>query len=426
MKILHTSDWHLGKKLFKVSRLPEQRQFLSWLTDLIQTQNIDALVMAGDVFDTPQPPHEALEAYYEFLDQMGKLEKQVFVIAGNHDSGRFLHAPHAFLQARGIHVCGRFPEANNFKAQDHVFTLSEGQRRWHLHLLPFFRSHEVLEYVHARQLISAEEFPRVLLEMPQQLIETGIVDVLNRFMASEQDEGEFETRRALVAHHLFGGFSLSGSEQSVTISGLDGLPTSLWGIAYDDLFLGHIHQTQNLRATKPRAIYPGSPIRFRFNEKREKKVSLLTWDDHGERQEFLKVPEFRPVISVALTHDNFAQKLTQELAQESFEGEHSGLLEVRLKVSGAPVGVADQIREVLQSTPNKWELLSLQIEGVSGTLENTEKDRAHAMTDFAGGGGNLEELFCLFYKKRFPDAVDVPPTLLEDFKTLVQDLGGDP
>jgi len=67
MKVLHTSDWHLGKKLFKVSRLPEQRQFLLWLEKLIIEQNIDALVMAGDVFDTPHPPHDALVVYYEFL-----------------------------------------------------------------------------------------------------------------------------------------------------------------------------------------------------------------------------------------------------------------------------------------------------------------------------------------------------------------------
>src|SRR5690606_36673972 len=119
-----------------------------------------------------------------------------------------------------------------------------------------------------------------------------------------------------VAHHLFGGFRLAGSEQSVTISGLDGLPTNTWGLPYDDLMLGHIHQTQNLREEKPRAIYPGSPIRFRFNEKRDKKVSLLTWDDAGERQEYITVPEFRPVVSVSLTQENFKEKLSSTLKAE--------------------------------------------------------------------------------------------------------------
>src|SRR5690606_34817931 len=122
-----------------------------------------------------------------------------------------------------------------------------------------------------------------------------------------------------VAHHLFGGFRLAGSEQSVSIPGLDGLPTGMWGLPYDDLMLGHIHQTQNLRETKPRAIYPGSPIRFRFNEKRDKKVSLLTWDDQGERKEYIEVPEFRPAVSVSLTHENFKDKLTKALDNEKNE-----------------------------------------------------------------------------------------------------------
>src|SRR5690606_21880296 len=234
MKVLHTSDWHLGKKLFKVSHLPEQRQFLLWLEDLIKEQDIDALVMAGDVFDTPHPPHDALEVYYEFLDRIGKLEKQACIIAGNHDSGRLLQAPQAFLGARGIHVVGRFPNGADFKIDDHLFTLSEGKRRWHLHLLPFFRSHEALEYVHNRELISKEEFPRLMLEMPEQLIETGVVDALNRLIEAEDNDGDVEVRRALVAHHLFGGFRLAGSEQSVSISGLDGLPTGMWGLPYDD------------------------------------------------------------------------------------------------------------------------------------------------------------------------------------------------
>lgn len=423
MKILHTSDWHLGKKLFKVSRLPEQRLFLDWLEKILIDQEIDALVMAGDVFDTPHPPHDALEVYYHFLDRVGKLGKQVFVIAGNHDSGRFLQAPQAFLGARGIHVAGRFPHAIEFNANDHVFTLKEKNRQWHIHLLPFFRSHEVLEYVHARELISTEEFPRLLLEMPEQLIETGLVDALKRFQEYEETNDQVEHRRMLVAHHLFGGFRLAGSEQSVTISGLDGLPTSMWGLPYDDLALGHIHQTQQLRETAPRAIYPGSPIRFRFNERREKKVSLLTWDDNGHRQEYIQVPEFRPVISLQLKQENFAHDLEQALKNEPLNTELAGLLEVRIKVEGAPVGLADQIRQVLNQFESKWELLSLQIEGAAGALDNNDKDRAHIITNFNSGNGNMEELFKLYYKKKFPNQDEPSQTLLEDFKSLIQGLG---
>lgn len=422
MKILHTSDWHLGKKLFKVSRLPEQRYFLTWLEETLVSREIDLLVISGDIFDTPHPPHDALEVYYNFLARLGELNIPAIIVAGNHDSGRFLQAPHAFLRAKGIQVAGRFPEAIEFNVHDHVFTLKEKSRLWHFHLLPFFRSHEVLEYVQKRELISATEFPRLMLEMPEQLIETGIVDALKRCIESETQEDGYEVKRALVAHHLFGGFSLTGSEQSVTISGLDGLPTNMWGLPYDDLLLGHIHKTQVLREQKPRAIYPGSPICFRFNEKREKKVSLLVWDDEGQRQEFLSVPEFRPVLSVQLKHEKFAKELPQILAREKSSTELSGLLEVRLQVTGAPVGLADQVREILNNDQHNWELLSLQIEGASRALSDESKEQAHALANLSGGSGNLEELFKLFYKKRYPTQDNVPATLLEDFKSLVQGL----
>ncbi len=241
-------------------------------------------------------------------------------------------------------------------------------------------------------------------------------------MDFENKDEKLEHKRILMSHHLFGGFRLAGSEQSVTISGLDGLPSSMWGLPYDDLVLGHIHQTQMLRETEPRAIYPGSPLRFRFNEKREKKVSIISWDDNGYRQEYMPIPEFRPVISVKLTQEQFKDELKQALEKETSHPELAGLLEVKLTVQGAPVGMADQIRECLTTIKSKWELLSLQIEGSSKALDSEDKKRAHVISNFSGGAENMEELFKLFYKKRYPDNEKVPETLLEDFKALVQEL----
>tara|TARA_R100000656_G_scaffold42729_1_gene35297 strand:- start:845 stop:2113 length:1269 start_codon:yes stop_codon:yes gene_type:complete len=419
VRILHTSDWHLGKKLFKVSRLEEQSLFLNWLENILVDQHIDALIMAGDVFDTPHPPHDALELYYSFLSRISKLGKSIFIIAGNHDSGRFLQAPQSFLKLQGVHVVGRFPNGVDFKPSDHVFTLSNEGKNWHIHLLPFFRSHEVLEYVQNQKLISPEEFPRVMLENPEQLIEAGIVDVLQKFIESEP-AGE-QKQRILVAHHLFGGFRLAGSEQSVSISGLDGLPTGLWGLPYHDLALGHIHQKQELRKTEPRAIYPGSPIRFRFNEARDKRVSLLDWSDAKIEQSFIDIPEFRPVISVKLEGEFFAKELISILNEQKSSFGLPGLLEVKLKVAGASSGIADQVREALKSSEHPWELLSLQLEGASQELKGEDKERAHVISNFNSGAANIEELFNLYYKKKYPQE-KATTQLIEDFKLLIEEI----
>lgn len=422
MKILHTSDWHLGKKLFKVSRLPEQKLFLAWLEQTMLEQDIDALVMAGDVFDTPHPPHDALELYYQFLESMDQHSKKVFIIAGNHDSGRFLQAPNFFLKNKNIHVVGRFPSDNEFNPNDYVFKVEEGKNQWFIHLLPFFRSHEVLEYVQRSKLITETEFPRMVLEKPEQLIELGIVDVMKRMIVSEDSTDEDKTKRMLVSHHLFGGFRLAGSEQSVSISGLDGLPSSLWGLPYDDLAIGHIHQTQRLREEKPRAIYPGSPIRFRFNEKREKKISILEWSDKDIEQSFIEIPEFRPVISLKLDQEDLKTKLASELLNYEQNYELAGLLEIKIKASGAVSGLADEIRDILSQVERPWELLSLQIEGQSAALSSAEKEHAHLITNIGGSGANLEELFKLYYKKKYPSQEKPSRQLLEDFKSLIEEL----
>ena len=104
-KIFHSSDWHLGKRLYKSERLDEQKLFLSGLLEEIKTKEIDLLLIAGDIFDTPFPPTEALRLYFEFLRKIcDETKAQVVLIAGNHDSGRFLEAPVPFLKEKSTFI----------------------------------------------------------------------------------------------------------------------------------------------------------------------------------------------------------------------------------------------------------------------------------------------------------------------------------
>ena len=100
MRILHTSDWHLGVSTGPASRIEEQRWFLDWLLNQLSALQIDVLIIAGDVFDTMHPSAEASAMYYEFLAQIGATGvRDVVVIGGNHDSPSRLDAPKALLQA---------------------------------------------------------------------------------------------------------------------------------------------------------------------------------------------------------------------------------------------------------------------------------------------------------------------------------------
>lgn len=107
MRLLHTSDWHLGKKLADRPRKEVFVQFLNWLLKVLKEEKIDLLLIAGDVFDGTMPSHEAQELYYEFLARAVKTGcRNIVVIAGNHDSASFLEAPEHLLKFLNIYVVG--------------------------------------------------------------------------------------------------------------------------------------------------------------------------------------------------------------------------------------------------------------------------------------------------------------------------------
>ena len=124
MKILHTSDWHLGRSLYGRKRYREFSDFLAWLAELIRQQKIDGLLVAGDIFDTATPSNRAQELYYRFLCNVaGSCCRHVVVIGGNHDSPSFLNAPKELLRALNVHVVGSMTG----NPEDEVLVLKDKQ-----------------------------------------------------------------------------------------------------------------------------------------------------------------------------------------------------------------------------------------------------------------------------------------------------------
>ena len=107
LTILHTSDWHLGRRLYGRMRYEEFEAFLSWLQETISAQKVDVLIVAGDIFDTMTPSNRAQALYYEFLGKVSKLCcEHIVIVAGNHDSPTFLDAPSKVLKFLNVHVIG--------------------------------------------------------------------------------------------------------------------------------------------------------------------------------------------------------------------------------------------------------------------------------------------------------------------------------
>ena len=142
MKILHTSDWHLGRSLYGRKRYEEFSEFLDWLAETIHHERVDALLVAGDIFDTSAPSNRAQALYYRFLCRVSASTcRHVIVIAGNHDSPSFLNAPRELLRALNVHVIGTVTE----NCEDEVILLGnqEGTPEIIVCAVPYLRDRDI-------------------------------------------------------------------------------------------------------------------------------------------------------------------------------------------------------------------------------------------------------------------------------------------
>ena len=374
MRILHTSDWHLGKRLFKLDRTPEHEKFLEWLLQTIIEKQIDLLLIAGDIFDTPTPPHQSLEMFYNFLHSLStQTATETLIIAGNHDSGLLLEAPSKILAPHRVKVWGKLSSDPN----DHWKRLEIRGETLDICALPFFRSYELLPNGEGDAL---KELKRYLLK-------------------------EKSVPQLLMLHHLAGVFEAAGSEQVITLSGLDSIPTEVLD-GFDYVALGHIHKPQKISKN---AFYSGSPIPMRFSEVHPKTLMYLEVKDGHFDIDKIEIPLTRALHIVKANEDNLREKL------ENLENKTqlTPMVEVQLNLAQPQVGLVDEIKEILSK--KKMELLSYIPNYMSTEKKEARHERLFELSPY--------EVFQEFYKHKYPASPDVPTELKEDFKELIQKVG---
>lgn len=391
-KFIHTSDWHLGKKLFKESRLEEQEKFLSWLIFQIKKHQVETLCISGDIFDTPHPSSVAQTLYYQFLKEaVEETNIEIFIISGNHDGGKFLEAPLPFLKEKKIHIVGSLEEGKQYSYHRDGITY---------HLFPYFRSHELYNY-------ARKHFPELITELDPSKHDPCLL--LNSLLDTifETKEGN---KNVLLAHHLFGNGELSGSELGLSLSGLDSIPLSILKERFDYVALGHLHNHQYLSRENPVICYSGSPIPFRFSERSKKKINLVS-DSNIEE---IEVPHYRNLYEMKLNSENYKSELL-ELVKNLKASEFEAFLEVQLKTSRPLVGVADEIRDIIKDYPIK--LLSLQTR-----LSNSNEIKEN---EFLKKDSTPAELFEAFYLEKYESENRVPSDLNALFNDLLEEARGE-
>ena len=317
MKILHTSDWHIGRTLYGRKRYEEFEAFLTWLAETIQQNEIDALLVAGDVFDTSAPSNRAQELYYRFLCRVAASRcRHVVVVAGNHDSPSFLNAPKDLLKALDVHVVGHsteFPE-------DEVLVLRNEQDAPELIVcaVPYLRDRDLRV---AEVGESVEDKERKLIE-----------GIHNHYAAvaalAEQKRKELGADVPIIGTgHLFtaGGQTIDGDGvRELYVGSLAHVTAGIFPASFDYLALGHLHVPQKVNGSEI-IRYSGSPLPMGFGEAKQQKsvcqVAFGQIEGHSTTAsvQLIDVPVFQKLERVKGDWDGISSRI-HELSATNYQG----------------------------------------------------------------------------------------------------------
>lgn len=295
MRIIHTSDWHLGQNFYSKSRAAEHSAFLDWLLTSAQAHEVDAIIVAGDIFDTGSPPSYARELYNRFVVQLQQTGCQLVVLAGNHDSVATLNESRdilAFLKTTVVASAGHAP---------FILPQRDGTPGAIFCPVPFLRPREL---VTSQAGHSGGE--------KQQLLLNAISDYYQQqYEAACALRGDRPLPIVASGHLTTVGASKSDAVRDIYIGTLEAFPASHFP-PVDYVALGHIHRAQKIGGSD-HIRYSGSPIALSFDETgKSKSVNLVTFSDRHLAEVLpLTVPVTQPLAVLKGDFSSISEQLTQ-------------------------------------------------------------------------------------------------------------------
>lgn len=357
MKFLHTSDLHIGKIVNGFSMLEDQKYILEQIKVIALSEQVDAVVIAGDIYDRSIPSVEAVELLDGFLTSLLEKNIPVIMISGNHDSGERVAFADKILEKQGLYIAGG----------------SEGE---------------------VKQVVMKDEYGKVIFTcLP--FVKPAVAGAKSSAQAVENILSgipmilDMQTRQVLVTHFFVTGEGgetpeLSDSETGINVGGLDNVPASLFGM-FDYVALGHIHKPQ--RIGNGPVYYSGSPLKYSFSEAKGKKyVNVVTLQEKGkitvEKKELAPLHEMRILKG----------KLGEVLLQGQEEGTNAGAAEDGREdyiqaILTDKVELLDPIGSLRSVYPNIMQIvleknLKGESAGIAGKAEVGKKTTAELFSDF--------------------------------------------
>ena len=383
MRILHTSDWHIGHRLYERPRIKEH-QSIPRLAPRQKSKNneVDVLLVAGDIFDTALPSSEATDLYYQFLFRLYReTHAHAIITAGNHDSPMRLAAPREFLRMGRIHVVGAASEP-----AECVFTLPSENPSVAIAAVPYLSESELSHISFETEPERAERYRERLKAFYRQCVECmppGLPKIL-------------------MGHLFVHGGEESGSERNIQIGGATAIQVSDFpdDVAY--VALGHLHRPHAISGASYPVQYAGSPLLLRFNEASySKKLYLLDIPTSGDVQvEEIEIPVFKELCTIT---GNLDEVRSAAMLPE-WDGKY---IQVQLTLDRPEVGISDEIREMFDQ--HGGDVLSVEVElPVQTNRQDISIEEMQQPT----------EIFERFHQERFNRPPD--ELMMETFNELLQ------
>lgn len=394
MKIIHTADWHLGQTFYGYERSDEHRVFLDWLVDVIREQHADALLIAGDIFDSPNPSAESQRLFYDFIRRVctASPETKIVATAGNHDSAARLEAPDPLLASFNVTVRGI------------VHRKVDGSIDYERMIVPLDDDTCCLAVPFLRQ----GDYPAADSHSE------GTALLYNRLHSLTA-----ERYRTIVAmgHLQATGSEISSGDRSerTTIGGLDCVSPDLFDDGFAYTALGHLHRAQRVSG-RDNVRYSGAPLPMSFAERNNRQsVTLVTTTDGNTAIE--TIPFEPPVRLVSIPARPMPLADVIEAIGTLPEGEsdsRSPYLEIRVAVTSPEPTLRKQIEDALENRAVRL----ARIEAVTGRIENAAPV---AMTYDEFRNINPVDMATSAFRRRYGQ-MELPPRMHDMLTEVIKEI----
>jgi len=336
MKFIHTSDWHIGRQFHNVSLLEDQQHVLKQIIDYVKQESVDALVIAGDIYDRAVPPATAVELLDDILNQIcSQMDVPVVLIPGNHDSAERLSFGSRQLNHAGLHILGDLEKVTE------PVVIENGKESIHFYGIPYNDPEHVNDH-YDQKLANHDEAHAYLVDK----IKSSLDD---------------KNTNVLISHCFIDGGEESESERPLSIGGADRVSTEHFKI-FDYVALGHLHGPQYKGEEYIR--YSGSILKYSFSEQHHKKAVTLVETEKCQLKGFTQLP-LKPLRNMRIIEG----EIETIIEQGKTDPQSDDYILVRLTDTHAILNAMGKLREVY---PN---VLHLEKPGIMATNENHELQR---------------------------------------------------